>query len=133
RGSAQGARSGRYRPAMTTASPWLVCFEPVPNASVRLFCFPYAGGGAAVYRSWRTELPDGVELWAVRPPGRELRYKERAYHRMGPLVDALEKELEPVLDLPHAFFGHSLGAITAFEVARQLERRGRGPRQVLVS
>ena len=52
---------------------------------------------------------------------------------MDPLLDALERELEPVLDVPLAFFGHSLGAITAFEVARRLERRGCGPRQVLVS
>ena len=52
---------------------------------------------------------------------------------MDPLVDALEQELEPVLDVPHAFFGHSVGAITAFEVARRLERRGGGPGHVLVS
>jgi medium-chain acyl-[acyl-carrier-protein] hydrolase len=74
-----------------------------------------------------------VEVWAVRPPGREARYKERPYHRLTPLVDALTRELEPRLDRPYGIFGHSLGAITGFEVARRLEAAGRGPGHLWIS
>ncbi len=118
---------------MSSDSPWFVCFKRLDAPAVRLFCLPYAGGGAAVYRSWRAALPDGVEVWAVRPPGRENRYKERPFHRLAPLVDALARELEPRLDLPYGIFGHSLGAIAGFEIARQLEAAGRGPRHLWVS
>ena len=118
---------------MSSDSAWLVCFRKVDAPVVRLFCLPYAGGGAAVYRSWRDALPAGVEVWAVRPPGRENRFKERPYHRLAPLVDALAHELQPCLDVPYGIFGHSLGAITGFEVARRLEAAGRGPGHLLVS
>jgi medium-chain acyl-[acyl-carrier-protein] hydrolase len=116
-----------------SGSPWFVCFERLRSPKVRLFCLPYAGGGAAPYRSWRTALPSGVEVWAVRPPGRESRFKERPFHRLTPLVEALERELDPYLDLPYGIFGHSLGALTGFELARLLERRDRGPRHLWVA
>lgn len=119
---------------MTEASPWLVCFDRLAKPLVRLFCFPYAGGGAAMYRPWRTALPAGVELWAVRLPGRETRFRERPFHRLGPLIDALEAEFATWRDVPFAIFGHSLGAITGFELARRLEATpGGSPRHVFVS
>lgn len=118
---------------MSSDSPWFVCFDQLDRPTVRLFCLPYAGGGAAAYRAWRRALPKGVEVWAVRPPGRETRLRERPYHRLGPLVEALATEIQPRLDLPYGVFGHSLGAITAFEVARRLEAGGRGPGHLWVS
>lgn len=107
------------------ASPWVVVPAPNPAARLRLFCFPYAGGGAAAYFGWGEVLPRTVELCAVQPPGREGRIAERPFDRVPPLVDALARELAPWLDRPFAFFGHSLGAVVAFELARRLRRDGR--------
>ena len=118
---------------MSHDSPWFVRFDQLDEPRVRLFCLPYAGGGAAVYRSWCAALPRGVEVCAVRPPGRETRFRERPFHRLGPLVDALVGEVEPHLDVPFAIFGHSLGAITGFELARRLEAAGHPPRHLWVS
>ncbi len=81
-----------------------------------------------MYRRWATALPAGIELAAVQLPGRESRLAERAIDRMGHLVAALATALRPHLDRPFAFFGHSLGALVAFELARRLAREGRpGP------
>lgn len=98
--------------------------EAKPDARFRLFCFHYAGSGGSIFRHWPASLPDEVELVAVQLPGRENRLDEPLLHSMdqvaGPVVDALE----PLLDLPFAFFGHSTGALIGFEVARRLRRRG---------
>jgi len=94
-----------------------------PRAHLRLFCFPYAGGGASAYRGWAASLPADVEVCPVQLPGRESRLREPAFVRPEPLVLALADVLQPLLDLPYAFFGHSLGALIAFELARELRRR----------
>ena len=86
----------------------------------RLFCFPHAGGGA--------RQPLSLAAWAavpVRLPGRESRLAEAPFERMGPLVAALADNIDSYLDRPFAFFGHSMGAAIAFELARELRRRGR--------
>ncbi len=103
---------------------WLVEPQPQANAALRLFCFPYAGGGAAAFVPWRRLLPPSVALHVVQLPGRESRLREPAYRRMGPLVDALTPALAPLIDRPYAFFGHSMGALIAFETARVLRRSG---------
>jgi len=83
----------------------------------RLFWFPHAGGGAAAAGGLRHVCP-------VRLPGRELRRAEAPFERMAPLVEALAHAIEPFLSEPFAFFGHSMGAAVAFELARLLRRRG---------
>lgn len=100
---------------------------PVPNAgaSLRLFCFPYAGGGAAPYRKWSELLPAVVEVCPVLLPGREARLGEPAFSSVVPLVDALAPAITPYLDKPFVFFGHSMGALVAFELARKLRREGK--------
>jgi medium-chain acyl-[acyl-carrier-protein] hydrolase len=101
---------------------------------MRLFCFPYAGGTAAVYNHWAAEFPDTVGVCAVELPGRRLRRRELPARRMKPLVEAVADGLRPYTDLPFAFFGHSMGALLAFEVARALHHSGRpGPRAVFLS
>jgi medium-chain acyl-[acyl-carrier-protein] hydrolase len=92
---------------------------------IRLFCFPYAGGGASIFRHWANGLPEFVEVCPVQLPGRETRFREAAFTRLGPLIEALAGELGPYLDPPFAFFGHSMGALLAFELARRLRRDGR--------
>lgn len=101
-------------------TPWFSCARPDSRARLRLFCFPYAGGGAAIYRGWENYLPPGVEIWPAQPPGRGSRFKERAFDRMESLVAAAANALEPFLDLPIALFGHSVGALTSFELAYHL-------------
>jgi medium-chain acyl-[acyl-carrier-protein] hydrolase len=115
-------------------TPWLVWHRPNPEARLRLFCFPYAGGGALIFRTWPDGLPQTVEVCAVQPPGRETRLKEPPFTQLPPLVQALAPVLRPYLDKPFAFFGHSMGAIISFELARHLRREpGPQPLQLFVS
>ncbi|HEX5724523.1 MAG TPA: thioesterase domain-containing protein [Longimicrobiaceae bacterium] len=108
-----------------TPSPWVVIPRSDGRARLRLFCFPYAGGGARTFHPWARMLPSGVELCAVQPPGRENRLSEAPYTNMLELVDRLAEVLAPWMDVPFAFFGHSNGAIMSFELARRLRRAGR--------
>jgi medium-chain acyl-[acyl-carrier-protein] hydrolase len=99
---------------------WLVVTRMKPGVRFRLFCFPYAGGGAAVFRNWQELLPEGVEVCAVQYPGRENRIHESAYTDIFKLVDRLTIVLSGEFNIPFAFFGHSMGAKIAFEIARKL-------------
>ena len=100
--------------------------DPDSRALARLFCFPYAGSGAAIFRSWSPRLAPQIDVHPVQLPGRENRWMEPAVASLPSLVDALEQALRPYLDRPFAFFGHSMGALIGFELARQLRRHG-GP------
>ena len=95
----------------------------------RLFCFPYAGGGASAFRSWH--LP-GTAIYAVQPPGREDQIQEAPIDSMDSLSSAACEALLPLLDRPFAFFGHCLGGLVAYEVARLLEARHHPPPQILI-
>ncbi|MFE8944794.1 thioesterase II family protein [Streptomyces sp. NPDC007856] len=95
-----------------------------PDPSVRLFCLPHAGSGALAYGEWRLPETLGVEIWAAQLPGREDRRAEQPLRRIEPMVSVLADAVQPLLDRPFAFFGHSMGALLAFEVTRTLRRRG---------
>src|SRR5687767_2786944 len=110
-------------PQKRAATPWFSCARPDAHAKVRLFCFPYAGGGASIYRGWENYLPPGVEVWPVQPPGRGSRFKEPAIPSMDDLVAAVAAAMEPFLDRPIALFGHSVGAMASFELAHLLASR----------
>jgi medium-chain acyl-[acyl-carrier-protein] hydrolase len=105
--------------------PWVVFPRRLPDARLRLFCFPYAGGGASIYARWAELLPPGVELAAVQLPGRESRLAEKPYAALAPLVETFAEVLAPYMELPFAFFGHSNGGLMAFELVRLLRRQGR--------
>jgi medium-chain acyl-[acyl-carrier-protein] hydrolase len=115
-----------HRMAMTTiaakANGWILHPKPNAQASLRLFCFPFAGGGAQSFRAWPEALPSAVEACPVQLPGRESRMKEPPFSDVSPMVDALAAAIRPSLDKPFALFGHSMGAIIAFELARRLRR-----------
>lgn len=117
-------------------SLWLPGINDKPGSAtlLRLFCFPYAGGGSAVFREWANYLPPEVEVCPVQFPGRESRLTEPLFTRIEPLVQKLSEVLQSYLDVSFAFFGHSMGALVSFELARQLRRQNNPlPKHLFVS
>jgi len=118
----------------TAANRWIVKPRTVPDASLRLFAIPFAGGNASVFQQWPQFLPDDVEVCAVQFPGRQQRASEAPFTRMPLAVQALETALAPLLDLPFVIFGNCTGSLAAFELARRLRRRsGIEPLALIVS
>lgn len=114
--------------------PWLANSPENPNARLRLFCFPYAGGGSIAFRPWADNLPMTVEVYPVELPGRGNRLNEPPLTNMVAVVESLTKELSPYLNKPYAFFGHSMGAMIAFDLAHRLrEQQAPGPVHLFVS
>jgi surfactin synthase thioesterase subunit len=107
-------------------SPWLQRWGQSAHPAARLFCFPNAGGAAALFRLWPQGLPRDLDVIAIQLPGRGNRWKEPAIPDIARIVDSLMPSLEPHLDLPFAFFGHSMGSMVAYAVAQSLIARG-GP------
>lgn len=101
---------------------WFSPVQPVPHARMRLFCFPYAGASGSAFSRWAAKLPDYVEVCPVQLPGRASRHREPPFTRMQPLVESAGHFIRPLLDRPFAFFGHSMGAVIGFELARYLRR-----------
>jgi medium-chain acyl-[acyl-carrier-protein] hydrolase len=113
------------RPSPPARSPWLLSFRAAARPRLRLICFPYAGGNAAAYRSWATAFPPDTEVLGVQLPGRGSRFKEPLSTQLAPMLDALASEVAKLgEEAPFAFFGHSMGALLAFELARELRGRG---------
>jgi medium-chain acyl-[acyl-carrier-protein] hydrolase len=108
---------------MSTSNHWLVCPKPNAHANLRLFCFPYAGSASVIYRSWTASLPETTELWCIRLPGRESFQAERPFTQLVALVEALAPVILPYLDVPFAFFGHSMGGLIGFELIHELHRQ----------
>lgn len=106
-------------------NPWLALFKPNPSATLRLFCFPYAGAGASIYQPWASLLPRDIEVCAIQYPGRETRVNEPAFQKLSHLIDVLVEAIVPALDRPFLFFGHSMGSLVSFELTRALDARGR--------
>jgi medium-chain acyl-[acyl-carrier-protein] hydrolase len=103
-------------------SPWFVCLRAAPNAETRLFLFPYAGGGSAVFGKWPANLPGNVEAWIAHYPGRGSRHNESLIKELGQLAGKLSQAIRPFLDKPFALFGHSMGGLVAVELTRQLRK-----------
>lgn len=113
------------RESVDVESSWIVRRSPRAGARMRLYCFAHAGGGSLAFHPWTSEPWPEIEVCAVQLPGRENRLREPAVGEVGPLLERLVAALLPTLDRgPFAFFGHSLGALLAFEVTRALRRRG---------
>ncbi|NES24802.1 MAG: thioesterase [Symploca sp. SIO3E6] len=119
---------------MTAKNPWFSDPQPNSQAHLRLFCFPYAGGGASIFRLWAKELPSEIEVFPVQLPGRERRLRESPFSEISPLLQTLMQVLPHYLDRPFAFFGYSMGALISFELVRQLRRQNLPlPSHLLVS
>jgi len=116
-----------------TDNPWIVRSKPHPDPSLRLFCFPHAGGSAAMFFAWPALLPEAVEVIALQLPGRGRRVREAPHTRMKPLVADIRDAVGPFLDRPYAVFGQSLGALIGFELACALAAGGYAPKHFFVS
>lgn len=117
-----------------TFDTWVSWQSPNPKASLRLFCFPYAGGAAVTFRTWPDSLPRAIELCPVELPGRGKRIRSVPFTRLQLLVQAIAIAILPYLDKPFAFFGHSMGGLVSFELARLLRKNyGKIPVHLFIS
>jgi medium-chain acyl-[acyl-carrier-protein] hydrolase len=106
---------------------WFFTPEPRDGAGVRLFCLPYAGASAAVFRDWGRSLPAEVEVRAVQLAGRGWRLREPPEVDLGTQAEGVADAIAACADRPFAIFGHSMGSWLGLEVVRLLERRGLSP------
>ncbi|MFJ2114975.1 MULTISPECIES: thioesterase II family protein [unclassified Streptomyces] len=109
----------------TEESLWARCFHPAPDSQGQLFCFPHAGGSASFYFPVSAQLSSVAEVFSVQYPGRQDRRKETSPADIGVMADRVYEVLrEQFHARPTTFFGHSMGATIAFEVARRFEADG---------
>lgn len=116
------------------SSTWVTIPRPNPRSKIRLFCFPYSGASASLYYPWVEILPDTIEVCPIQLPGRGNRVSEEPYFSLKQLIPDALTALLPYLDKPFAFFGHSMGALISFELARSLQQEKLGiPHKIFVS
>ncbi|MGB0521889.1 MAG: thioesterase II family protein [Flammeovirgaceae bacterium] len=103
-------------------------------SNVRLFCFPYAGGGTSTYFKWLKHIPPSVTLCPIQLPGRERRIQELPYENLMQLVDSIYTDLQDLFQEPCVFFGHSMGAQIAYELAIRCQKENcKGIKHLFVS
>ncbi|MEB3268253.1 MAG: alpha/beta fold hydrolase [Leptolyngbya sp.] len=112
---------------ITTLDPsrWLRRAASNPQASLRCFCLPYAGGNARIFQTWSQVLPDSIDVCALELPGHGARLTEPPLQHLDEMLAAIANVIQPLCDLPFVFFGHSMGALISFELARYCRRHGR--------
>jgi len=114
-------------------SSWIVPIASTEKCSLRLFCLPYAGGGASVFRKWKEFLAPNIELFAIQLPGRESRYSEPPIQDLSLLIQEIANSIMNFGHCPFAIYGHSLGGSLAFELTLELERKGFYPEYLFIS
>lgn len=114
--------TARTESADASRNSWFLRPRPTDTPRMRLFCFPYAGSGASVFRTWSSHLPNDIEVVGIQLPGREWRIQEPPARRLAELLPRLTEAIAPLTKVPFAFFGHSMGALVAFELTRYLRR-----------
>jgi len=113
---------------------WLVPWRLTSRPKARIFCFSYAGTGASVFRSWPAALPSCIDVVAIQLPGREGRFRERCVTSIEEITSFVSRSVQPHLDVPFIVFGHSLGALLAFELTLALREMGaRLPSRLIAS
>ncbi|MGW2014035.1 thioesterase II family protein [Streptomyces sp. NPDC001927] len=112
---------------------WMRSFHPTSPGATRLLCLPHAGGSASFFFPVSAALGPEVDVLAVQYPGRQDRRAEPAADSLDSLADELFRVLDPHDDTPLALFGHSMGAVVGFELARRLEAAGRPPAVLFAS
>jgi medium-chain acyl-[acyl-carrier-protein] hydrolase len=107
---------------------------PVKMPALRLYCFPHAGGGADMFRGWQEWLPEWVQVSLAHLPGHGRGMGEECFRELHPLVSAIASRIELQENIPYVLYGHSMGALISFELARELARRQMpGPELLVVS
>jgi medium-chain acyl-[acyl-carrier-protein] hydrolase len=104
-------------------TPWIVGSRINSSSLCRLFCLPHSGSGAFQFASWKNFLPEFLDICPIQLPGRENRLSEPLLTGIQTIVENLASELSLYLDRPYILYGYSLGALIAFELARELRRR----------
>jgi len=112
-------------------SNWLGGKAIAVKGITQVICFPFAGGGASSFASWRRSLSPELNLIPLCPPGRERRHNETPVTDADTATDQIAQEIIKLTDQPVVFFGHSLGAQLAFETAHKLRQLG-GPKVALL-
>ena len=111
----------------TDPGPWIRRYHDASGSEIQLVCFPHAGGSASFFFPVAKALSPAIDVAAVQYPGRQDRRNEPNIDNIPDLADAIFPALRPLADRPLAFFGHSMGAILAYEVALRLEKDGAPP------
>ena len=113
---------------------WITFPKPNPKADLRLFCFPYAGGSSIIFRPWLNKLPNNIEICPIELPGRGSKMKPAPFNRLVPIIKSLSLQIQPYLDKPFTFFGHSMGGLLSFELTRLLYKEyGMNPVHLFIS
>ena len=112
---------------------WIALLTKPAYPTLRLFCFPYSGSGAQVFKPWQEDLPASIQLCGIQYPGRGARFTEAPFHHIEAFLPELLTAIKPFLNMPFAFFGHSLGGAIAFELSRLLQQEGFSPKQLFIS
>ncbi|MDJ0732590.1 MAG: thioesterase II family protein [Nostocaceae cyanobacterium] len=102
---------------------WITTPKANPQADLRLFCFPYAGGSSIIFRRWLDKVPGNIEICPIELPGRGTKIKLAPLNKLELIVEALALQIQPYLDKPFAFFGHSMGGLISFELVRLLRKK----------
>ena len=119
---------------MIASNKWFITFKQQKNPYIRIFCFHYGGGSASIFRKWSKNILEEVELVAIQLPGREERFNEPLVNNISQVIDNLIFNFKQYSDKPFILFGHSIGALIAFEFAHTLrQRKMLQPKHLIVS
>jgi medium-chain acyl-[acyl-carrier-protein] hydrolase len=114
-----------YMQKANSQPPWFNTYGLPQQGQARIFAFPYSGAGALMYYKWAKLLDDrAIDFVGLQLPARENRIKEPPIGDFSELLKAMVPAIIPLLDKPFVFFGHSFGALLAFELCRALRRQG---------
>lgn len=108
---------------ISQVNKWFVNANVNSAAKLRLFCIPYAGGGASAFYEWSHFFPKEIEVCSIQLPGRENRGMEVPLTNLQQIVEIVAEEIQPLINIPFAFFGHSMGALISFELARTIRQK----------
>lgn len=88
---------------------------------INLFCLPYAGGSRSAYYQYAKISPANLNIIPIELPGRGARFNEPPLTDIHLMVSDVFKQISRQLDQPYAIYGHSMGAILGYLLARKID------------